>query len=253
MRRRTWKSGRLTTLALAVVVVGTLLALPAAAYAAKATTRIMTAKARTVHRDVPGVNPWPRTMSVKLQKKISATRYGALVGTVKLYRYDPATRAYRYVTSRRGSSVVFTLTGRGRYKLTYVGSTKTKPSVAYSTVYETIGARVSTPTISVESIPSTTTQSMVTVKYDMNWNTEAHSGPVVVGFEGYFEDSNSTAVWVRFEREIYTPGTVEFSYKVENTELLDTLNTWGYSYVDSYFGGACIVTPADVEYAWDLP
>ena len=100
MNARSWKGGRLALLALGVVVAGMLFALPATAYA-KYTTRIVAASSVTVVRDTPGVNPWPKALSVKLQKKVSGT-YRSLSGTVKLYRYDPVDRKYVYVSSRTG-------------------------------------------------------------------------------------------------------------------------------------------------------
>jgi len=256
MSTRPRNHARLALLAVAALVAIALVAIPTTAFAAKATTRIVPAKkTQTISRNTPGTNPWPVSLSAKLQKKVSGT-YRALSATVKLYRWDPQvgdSGAYVYLGSKKGSSVTFSLPGRGKYKLTYAGSTKTKSSLAYSDVYETIGATVSTPTITLGSVDGTTTQSWVNVKYNVNWNTQAHDGPVILSYRAYFEDADSIAVWVDFEREFNAPGMVEFNYKVNNSELLDDLNTWGYVYVDEYFGGNHIVTPADLEYMWNTP
>ncbi len=143
MNSRVWRRGRLASLIVAVVVVGALAVLPVTAYAAKATTRIVAVKSMTVNRNTLGVNPWPKALAVKLQKKITSTHYHALSGTVKLYRYDPQARAYKLVASKKGSSLSFSLPGRGKYKLYYAGSSKAKAATAYTAVYETIGVSVS--------------------------------------------------------------------------------------------------------------
>lgn len=251
---------RLALLAVAALAVCALVAIPATAYAAKAPSRIVTATTKTILRDTVGVNPWPVTLTAKLQKKRSG-KYRALTGTVKLYRWNPQSGesgAYVYLGSKKGSSVSFSLPGRGKYRLYYAGSTKsnTKSAAAYSNIHESIGARVSTPTVQVDEIAGTG-KSWVTVTYDVSWNTEAHPDPMVLNFQAYFEGVDDGGLgtlgpWVSFEREIFAPGTVEYNYKVENAELLDVLNTWGQLYAEDFFWGRHTVTPAPVEFEWPV-
>jgi hypothetical protein len=256
MNRRSGKDGRLALLAVAVVVVGAMLALPATAYAAKATTRIVAVKSMTVNRNTSGVNPWPKALAVKLQKRISATHYHALSGTVKLYRWDPTAGdagAYRLVASKKGSSLSFSLPGRGKYKLTYAGSTAAKASTAYSAVYETIGVVVSTPVITID--PISATQYWVNVKYNLNWNTEAVNGPVVLVYEGWFEDTADEVytAWIYCERDTSAPQAVEFNYKVASADVQPDLKTEGSTYVDDWYRGAYVKTPAKLPYTYNVP
>ena len=230
---RNWlKRGRPALLRVAVVMAVVLVALPATAYAAKATTRIVAVSMKNVIRGIPGYNPWPTTkLTATLQKK-SGSRYVALKsGTVKLYKYNLATKKYDLVTSRKSSStggLSFPISSRGKYRFSYAGSSTAKAATAYTTVLESIGNTVSDPVITIEAIPSTT-QYWVNVTYEVNWNTEAWDGPVVLYHTGEFENLDASdnitdwSVWVEFEREILEPGTVEFNYKVEGTDRLDWL------------------------------
>jgi len=246
---RTVNRGRLALLAGAVVIAASLVALPATAFAARATTRIVVASKITVNNGTPGVTPWPKTLSAKLQKK-SGTRYVAYTGTVKLYKWDRFAKIYRYKGSKRSSSPAFSLLsslespGRGKYKLYFAGTTTTLPCTAYSTVYETVGDTVTGPDLTF--VPFDATSTWVNVKYDITWNTEAWDGPMVLGYNAWFEDDYAALVWVDFNREVWAPGTVEFNYKVNNTDLLETLYTSAGGWVDDYYD-PYVVTPSFIE------
>ncbi len=245
--RKSPRSARLVVLAAAVLVVAMVAAMPASAFAAKAATRIVATKTTTVYRDTPGVNPWPSSLTAKLQRK-SSGKYRAYVGTVKLYWFNPATKAYVLMSSKKGSTVSFSIAQRGRYKLRFSGSSKAKASTAYSDFYESVGLTLGSPTVSIEAIPATT-KYWVNVSYPVSWNTEAFAGPATVSYEAYFDDGVNEAGWVTYYRDVTAPGTVEYNYKVEGAELLTTLNTWGSAFVEDYLGGSHILTPATAEYS----
>jgi hypothetical protein len=241
---------KLALLVVAAAVAGALIALPATAYAAKSVTRMVVIKSLTVHNDTKGVNPWPRALGVKLQKRITGTHYHALKGTVKLYRYDPNVPSYKQVSSKTGSSLTFSLPGRGKYKLYYAGSTSTKSATALTGVYETIGATLGTPVVQFSSVDGTTTQTWVSVKHDVSWNTDAAKGPVWVSCEGWFKDSADTlySTWFFYEREYHNPRTVEFNFKAESSDMLDFLVTEGHVYMAWWDRGDYVKTPAPLRH-----
>lgn len=249
MNAHAWR--RLAPLVVAALVVGMLAAAPTPAFAAKAVTRIVAAKSVTVNRSTPGVNPWPKALTVKLQKRITSTHYHALSGTIKLYRYDPVQRAYKYVTKKTGSTVTFKLPGRGKYKLYYAGTTSTRSATAYTKVYETVGLAISAPVIAIEPIPATT-QSMLSVTYRINWNKEAVPRVILVHQSAFWEGETDGS-WIWFEHRCDTTGTVEFNHKVENSEIMDNLWSWRWSYVEPDLRGDYVKTPAGVESNYDVP
>lgn len=250
--------GRLAVLCVAVTAAGLLVSLPATAYASKATTRILAVSIVTVNRDTPGVNPWPKTLAVKLQKRVSGTHYHPLVGTVTLYRLNPlygSSGSYRRVGSpTKGSSLTFSLPGRGRYKLYYAGTSTTKASTKYTGVYETVGLTLGDPDITFESVAGTTTQTWVNVKYNLSWNTEALDA-VGMLYDGWFEDAvgDEYTEWVHYERERYTSGIVEYNYKVENADMMDYIDTRASAEVGWWNRGAYVKTPAEHSYRLTVP
>jgi hypothetical protein len=252
------KGGRLVLLAVAIIVVGMILAVPATAYGAKSATKIVAVKTMTVDHSNPAVNPWPKSLTAKLYKKISGKGFRALSGTMKLYRWDPQAKsgdgAYALVASKKGSSVSFSIPGRGKYKISYAGSSKTRPATAYSGVYESFGLTVSTPVISIEPIAATT-KSWVNVKYDVDWNSEALDAPLILSYEGWFEDNadEKYSSWVYYEREVWAPQAVEFNYKVENLDVLDLLKTVGFAYGEEWFRGDYITSSARRTYLYAIP
>ena len=256
MDSRALKRGRLVLLA-ACAAVAALVALPAGAYA-HTTTRIVATTSTTVVRDTAGVNPWlTKTLTATLQKK-SGTKYVALKSrTVKLYRYDLDLLRNVYVTSKKTSStgkVTFAITGRGKYKLYYAGSSTMKAATKYSTFYENIGLRI------VEQAPDVaaaitfepialTAKYWVNATYDVEWNTEAWDGAVALDFEAFFVDvDGSEGDWVWYKRDFMTPGPVEFNYKVDAENLgFPYLKTYANAFVDEIWDPYIIATP-DVEY-----
>jgi len=247
--KRTTVGVRLALLSIAVVAM--LVAVPATAFAAKATTRFVVASSSTVNHDTATENLWPVTVTAKLQKR-SGGRYVALKGaTVKVYRYDPATKKYVALPSRKSSSsgsVSVSVPMRGKYKLVYAGSTSNKSCTGYTTVYESIGASLSYPSISLDWVEGTTTFYM-TVQYDVAWNTAAWDDSLAVCYEGYLYWDGRYSCWVDYDRELFAPGPVEFKYKVDQSELLYTLRTTNSTFAfDPY-----IVTPEPFYYLWDLP
>lgn len=253
MNAKTWR--RMAPLLAAVFAVGMLLAVPSTAYAAKGVTRIVAAKTVTVNRDTPGINPWPKSLSVKLQKRITGTHYHSLAGWVKLYRWDPMAGengAWDYETKKYGSSVTFKLPGRGKYKLYYAGTSTTRSATAYSGVYETIGLTVSAPVIEVEAIPATT-QSWVTLKFDVNWNKEAVDGVLLWAEQAFIKDGTDYVSYIGFEHECVTTGTVEFNHKFENADMTGELWTWRRGYAGWWLRGEYVKTPAGVEGTYPIP
>jgi len=240
MNLKSLSGGRLALLATAIGLAVALVALPTAAFATtKATTRIVVVKNLTVDNGDPNVDPWESTsLSVKLQKKTSSG-YKSLTGTVKMYwSFDGKT--WTAVDSRRGSSLVFPIYGHGKLKFYYAGSSTTKSCAAYTNVWETVGDTFSLVEngITVESIPgSSPAKSMVSVRFNVNWNTNAWDGPVMVGFAGWLHDGPEDfgVAYSEQYREFEAPGEVEFNYKVLDTELRSDLHYEANPYVyDSY-------------------
>ena len=71
-------------------------------------------------------------------------------------------------------------------------------------------------------------------------------------YEAYFDDGANAGSWVYFEREYDAPGTAEFNYKVDNSKIFGSLNTWGSTYVDDWFRGTYVKTPAELYYSEDV-
>jgi hypothetical protein len=221
-----------------VVAVGATLVLPTGAFAAtKAATRFYgVASSRTVHNDVPGTDAWPVSLVVKLQKK-SGSKWVGLSSTVKLYKYNFTANTYSLVASKKGSSVTFTIAGRGRYKIYYAGSSTTKAATTYSTFLETIGDTI-----------AGSSDIRVTVTYTAGWNTDAWDGPVHIVAGGDLENTAGTLydAAVNFDREIWAPRTCEFSYRVTASDMTGMTmfsaeaGLYVASYDDPYF-----YTPSD--------
>ena len=218
------------------VVAGTaLMAVPFTALA-KTTTRIVVASSTTV-QDTQDSAPWPVALKAKLQKK-SGSRYVALRGSVKVYRYVLASKSYSYVGTKKTSStgsVSLTIPKRGKYKIVYAGSSAMKASTSFSTVREMIGYFIGEPTVTFNWIDGTVND-MVELRYDLNWNTAAWDGPVTLcyraWFEGLYMGQNSYDVWVDFDRETFSQGSVLFDYQVDTDELLSVMKTHAQAYVD---------------------
>lgn len=259
--------GRASLSATAALLAVALIALPVAAFA-KTATRIQTTASTTVVRDTPGVNPWPSTtLRATLQKKISGTHYHGFSGTVKLYKWNLDTEVYDYTgLSRKSSSsgaVTFpigTLAAagiRGKYRLSYAGSLTMKPATSYSTFKENIGLTVSIPDqtgdITFERI-GLTTNFWVNAKYTVGWNQEAWDGAVSLGLQAFFKDADDyEGDWVFYERDFMAPGTVEFNYKVDQTNVTDFpyLDTSAFAYVDDVWSPYIVETP-EVKYIKDV-
>jgi hypothetical protein len=253
MDGRAFKGTRAALLA-AAVMVAALVALPATAYAHSA-TRIVVAASKTVDRSTPGIDPWTTaTLTARLQKRITSTHYHALSGTVKLYVWDMHDEVYAYTgLSRKGSSVSFPLSGRGKYKLVYGGSSTTKASSRVSTVYENVGLTLSAPTVSITPVAGSLTQSWVTLAYTVGWNTEAWGGRVVVDTEAWFQnDVDYEGIWIRYENEPWAPGTVEFNVKVANTDIMLNLRSYAYAYVDEWYD-PYVIASAYVDDTYPVP
>lgn len=234
--------GKLAVLAIAVAVATALVALPGTAFAAtKASTKFVVASSQVVHHDT-GDGSWAgTTLSATLYKK-SGTKWVGFAGDVRLYELNPETGAYIYQSHKKTSSkgtVSLSISDRGKYRLTFLTTSTLKAATGYSTVYETIGDSISI----VQGYPTFTpvagsqTQTWVSVQYNVNWNTAAWDGPVVVGYLADLE-SNTTDdyyEWVSYDREMLTPGIVEFNYKVNTSHLLDVLWASASPYVQNYW------------------
>jgi hypothetical protein len=250
---------RFVLMAIIAAVTAMVIALPANAYAAKATTRLVAVKSMLVNHDDPAASiTWP-SAAVRLQKK-SGSKWMSLSATVKLYIYNDDDKTYTLLTSKKMSSGSFTLPTRGKYKLYFAGTSTAKAATAYTTLYESIGDSMSmdgSPTV----IAVDATYSMVSVKYDVSWNTSAWDGPVMAIFEGQFESSAGqyNSQWsngVLTDRELFSPRTVEFNYKVKTSDLdpandypMASLHSWGSVYVPSGYS-PYIVTTATTESSW---
>jgi len=254
--KRTTVGVRLALLSVAVVAM--LGALPATAFAAKATTKFTVASSTIVNHDTATENLWPVTVTAKIQVK-SHSRYIALKsGTVKLYLQDPNTGKYVYKSSVRSSSsgsLTFTIPQRGKYKIYYAGSSTRKSCTSYTTVSESIGVVVGEPSVSLDFVSGTTY--LVRVAYDVTWNTAAWDGPVVLWSQNQLQDAESfyeSTDWdayVDYSREIWEPRTVDFRYLVDEEELagLGYVGTFSRAYTtwDQY-----ITTPNMVESSWAI-
>lgn len=250
--QRTHVRRRYVLLATAIVIVAALAAMPATALAAKASTRIVALKSKTVDRSTPGYNPWDTaTTTVKLQKKVGG-KWRSYSGYVKAYIYDPMAGGYVYLGRLKGSSISMPLVARGKHKFYFAGTSTTKSSVAYTRVYEDIGLAISGPSV---NFSLTGPEYTVTSTYVVSWNTEA-TDPTVgdpAGIVAYrrceFEDAAYSlwGAWGYGEREIFAPNSVEFTYKVHQTEIdgLTRYLTWAGAYGDSFYRGDYIVEPIE--------
>jgi hypothetical protein len=126
----------------AAVTAAAVLVMPAAALGkAKAATRFVVAS-QTVVDWSSGSSATTPVISVKLQKK-SGTKWVALRGPIKAYYLDPSTSAWVLAGSITGSNVTLTMPYRGRYRLTYGGSSTAKAATAYPVRIDTIGEVIS--------------------------------------------------------------------------------------------------------------
>jgi hypothetical protein len=218
--------GRLALVAVAVVAAVTL-ALPVSALA-KTVTRLVVAKTVTVDNGDPLVTAWPHALSVKLQKKVSTTKYVALSGTVKCYLYDVDDKAYYYVMKRTGSTLSFPLLERGKYKFVYAGTSTKKPCSAYCVVMEDIGFDLAATGMTITPVSGSQTESWITLTYTADWNVNAWDAPVWFGSDMGFGTTESFEVY--YERRLQEPGAIEFTFKVENSQIEAHLydNAWAY-------------------------
>jgi hypothetical protein len=240
--------GRLALVAVAVIVAGTL-ALPAAALA-KTVTRLVVAKTVTVDNGDPGTTAWPKALTVKLQKRITSTHYHALTGTVKVYLYDVDDEAYYFVMSRKGSTISFPIPGRGKYKFVYAGSGTMRSCAAYSTLIEDIGYALATNGVSVTAVSGSATQSWVTLSYTVGWNTNAWDDRLWFGSDMWFGNTEAESLY--YERWLKGPGTVEFTFKVNNVDILPHLFDDAWAYVDKH-DDPYVAESSDLENVYDMP
>jgi hypothetical protein len=117
------KRARVALIVATAAVLVSVITLPTTALA-RAATRIVTAKTITVHSETQGTTGWPVTITASLQKW-NGRRYVAASGTVRLYLWT-TDRGWEWVRvgSRYGSSVSFSISDRGKYKLVFSGSTR---------------------------------------------------------------------------------------------------------------------------------
>jgi hypothetical protein len=246
MQKISKRWGRLALAAVVVAACATLV-LPASAFA-KAATRIVVTKQAVADWGTPGVTPDAPVVTAKLQKK-SGSRWVALKGKVKLYYYNVTSPAWTYVGSATASSLHVTMPVRGKYKVSYAGSSTTKPTYSYTKRVDRIGETISDVTANFATIDSTWTR--VTVSYDVNWNTEAY--PVYqsddfleVGCLGAFVDDQGSHYGLSlFSQQVWQPGTTEVSYRVRTANIPDpaTLVTTGMVLSDDPY----ILTSASIQ------
>jgi hypothetical protein len=244
---------RLALVAVAVIVAGTL-ALPASALA-KTVTRLVVLKTVTVSNTDASATAWPYGLTVKLQKKVTSTHYHALTGTVKVYLYDVDDRAYYLVPiTRKGSTISFPMPERGKYKFVYAGSSTTKPSTAYCTVMEDIGFVIGHGSVSVTPVGGSLTESWVTHTFTAGWNTTAWDWRVWFGADMWFQTSDSETLY--YERWLKGPGTVEFTFKINNVDILEYFFDNAYAYVadwdDPYIAEGTVENGGEVDNFHDM-
>jgi len=239
MKVKSVSGGRLATLAAAIGLAVALVALPTVAFAAtRASTRISVTKQTVVDWGTPGVTPDTPYVTAKLQKK-SHSKWVSLKGTFKIYYYDRVESAWAYLGSQSGSSSLsLPLGARGKYKLVYAGSSsaKTKSTYAYTVRYDTIGDSISNVSASFATLNDTWTG--VTVSYDVNWNTEAFpvytdDDQLNLSFAGTFANDEYYSGLVKFEQQLWEPGTVEFSYRVRTADIADDAEFLTFGSLDS--------------------
>ena len=130
-------------LAIAAIAAAGLVALPTAALA-KTVTRVAVASKFTINHDA-GVAATPVSMKATLQKKISGSHYHGMAGTVVLYRQNPESGSYAKVTSKKAPSsgiVTFSISGQGKYRLSFATTKTMKAATSYSEVFKTIGVTI---------------------------------------------------------------------------------------------------------------
>jgi hypothetical protein len=196
---------------------------PSTAFAAKAATRIVVAS-QTVVDWSSGSSVAAPVTSVKLQKR-SGAKWVALRGLIKGYYYDAETGAWTSVGSVTGSSITLTMASRGKYKLTYGGSSTAKPATSYTKRIDMIGDAIAPANVTFDT--SDPTWIRVSVSYDVSWNTDAIPSssyrPIEFGYWGSFEDNNLDdshySGRVNFYQQLWEPGTVQFSYRVRKSDV----------------------------------
>jgi hypothetical protein len=232
-----------------MMAVGVALVMPTGAFAAtKASTRIVVASQAIVDwGTTPGFTPVAPVVTAKLQKK-SGSKWVTLKGAVKVAFWDQWNGVWVAQGTHTASSVRLTLTTRGRYRLSFAGSSTTKPTTAYTKRIDKIGESVSHVSATVASIDATWTG--VTVSYDVSWNTDAyfHEGdfPINFSYTGTFDtDAGSYSGYVFHAEEMFEPGTVEFSYRVRTADIPanSSLHTIGEIYSNDDY----ILTTASQE------
>jgi hypothetical protein len=238
---RSVRWGRLA-LAAAVVMVGMTLLAPSAALAkVKVATRFVVAS-QAVADWSTGTTVTSPVLAVKLQKK-SGSKWVSLRGAIKAYYWNAITSSWMQVGSLTGSNVTLTMVIRGRYKLTYAGSSTTKSTYSYTKRIDLIGETIGPVSVTFSDIDPT--WAGVSVSYDVSWNTEAFPIYTVdkhleFGYEGAFRNNSDTdplySGTVDFYQELWEPGTVTVTYRVRKADIPDasTLNTeaWFSSHDD---------------------
>jgi hypothetical protein len=211
---------RLAMMAAAVTAV-TVLAMPSAALGkAKAATRFVVASQTVVDWSTSSSATTP-VISVKLQKK-SGTKWVALKGTIKAYYWDAVTSTWIPDGSITGSNAGLIMPIRGKYKLTYGGSSTTKSTYSYTKRIDTIGETIGPVDVSFTDID--TTWEGVSVSYDVDWNTLAFpiypaDEHLEFGYWGTFENDTKYSGSVYFYQDLWEPGTVTFTYRVRKADI----------------------------------
>jgi hypothetical protein len=80
------------------------------------------------------------------------------------------------------------------------------------------------------------------LSYDVGWNAGAFEGPVTFNYSGYFDGGGDSEAYVGFQRDLWSPGTVRFSYSVAANEVLATLETDANPFVDTLIDPYVVLT-----------
>jgi hypothetical protein len=216
--------GKRLALVAAATVLAAVFVVPATALAAKAATRIVVVKQAVA--DWSATQPDAPVVTVRLQKKVGR-KWVALRGTIRAYRQTSGVTTWGSpVGMYTASTMVLTMDVRGRYKLTYGGSSKTKPATAYTKRLDRIGETVSAATVEYSDVDAYWTD--VTLSYDVSWNTVGFQPtdagePLWFHFDGWFQNADGSLYSgdVYHSLELWETGPVHFTYRVRRADIPD--------------------------------
>lgn len=235
MNRGITTRARIAALAAAVGLAALVMAPTAAFAATKAATRLVVVTQTIVDNSAPGVTPAAPNVTVKLQKKVSG-KWVALKGAIKLALYDSLDSSWTTLSTKTGSSASFPLYVRGRYRVTYAGSSTAKPATSYTKRIDMVGGAITPVSVTRSDLDETWTQ--ITASYNCTWNVDAFplfdsDTQLEFQFYGTYDNGNNLDPYysgdVEFYQQLWESGTVRVSYWMRIADIPGGPTTKFYS------------------------